>query len=379
MAVALEVVTTPVAVLDADAGGGPGGAPTRPRDAAGAPAAPDLRHHRSAQGGLVRAARRRRGRRRWSRRSATSGGSLEDDVHLVLGPAAPLRSPALRDGHPAGRRTAARAGPLRPRASVTDLVRRRAAHHDLLRPDAPAPAGRPLGGPAPRLGLPAAARPRRGRVPARPQGVAAGRRFRAGHDLGVLRLDRGPVHRVPQRGVGRAPRHGRAGPARAATCAPTPTARCGARSPTTPGSPTWATRSDGAGLARGTARAGVHRRRPRPDRRGRLRLPRRAPRGPHRHRRRQRLPGRGRAGAGRHPGVREVAVYGVPDPEWGERVCAAVVGEADPDAPARVGARAPRAGQAAQGLRGLGRPADDADRQGPPPRAQLASPIGADG
>lgn len=33
-----------------------------------------------------------------------------------------------------------------------------------------------------------------------------------------------------------------------------------------------------------------------------------------------------------HDGVREVAVYGVPDPEWGERVCAAVVGEVDPDA-----------------------------------------------
>ena len=57
-----------------------------------------------------------------------------------------------------------------------------------------------------------------------------------------------------------------------------------------------------------------------------------------------------------HPGVREVAVYGVPDPQWGERVCAAVVGEADPDAPARLGARAARAGQAAQGLRGAGTP-----------------------
>ena len=31
-----------------------------------------------------------------------------------------------------------------------------------------------------------------------------------------------------------------------------------------------------------------------------------------------------------HPGVREVAVYGVPDPQWGQRVCAAVVGEVDP-------------------------------------------------
>jgi long-chain acyl-CoA synthetase len=30
-----------------------------------------------------------------------------------------------------------------------------------------------------------------------------------------------------------------------------------------------------------------------------------------------------------HPGVREVAVFGVPDAEWGQRVCAAYVGDAD--------------------------------------------------
>ena len=45
------------------------------------------------------------------------------------------------------------------------------------------------------------------------------------------------------------------------------------------------------------AGAGVHRRRPRTDRPRRLRLPRRAARRPHHQRRRQRLPGRGGAGA----------------------------------------------------------------------------------
>jgi long-chain acyl-CoA synthetase len=33
-----------------------------------------------------------------------------------------------------------------------------------------------------------------------------------------------------------------------------------------------------------------------------------------------------------HPGVTDVAVFGVPDERWGQRVCAAVVGDADPDA-----------------------------------------------
>jgi long-chain acyl-CoA synthetase len=32
-----------------------------------------------------------------------------------------------------------------------------------------------------------------------------------------------------------------------------------------------------------------------------------------------------------HPGVEDVAVYGVPDEQWGQRVCAAYVGAATPD------------------------------------------------
>jgi long-chain acyl-CoA synthetase len=35
---------------------------------------------------------------------------------------------------------------------------------------------------------------------------------------------------------------------------------------------------------------------------------------------------------GEHPGVHEVAVFGVPDESWGQRVCAAVVGDADEQA-----------------------------------------------
>ena len=61
-------------------------------------------------------------------------------------------------------------------------------------------------------------------------------------DLGVLRLDRGPVHRLPQRGVagtGPAPSAARG---RAARCPSTTTARSGARCRSTPGSPTSATR-----------------------------------------------------------------------------------------------------------------------------------------
>ena len=61
------------------------------------------------------------------------------------------------------------------------------------------------------------------------------------------------------------------------------------------------------------------------DRRRRLHLPRRA-QGRHDHpRRREHLAGRGRGGALLACGVEEVAVVGLPDVEWGQRVAAVVV------------------------------------------------------
>ncbi len=42
------------------------------------------------------------------------------------------------------------------------------------------------------------------------------------------------------------------------------------------------------------------------------------------------------------PGVRETAVFGLPDPAWGQRVCAAVVCAGDLDEPALRSAAAAR-------------------------------------
>ena len=77
-----------------------------------------------------------------------------------------------------------------------------------------------------------------------------------------------------------------------------------------------------------------HRRRRRAPRRPLLGA--RPARRPHHHRRRERVAGRGRAGAATTPGVAEVAVVGRPDPEWGQ-VVAAVVVPADPAGPPTLG------------------------------------------
>ncbi|EPJ34808.1 hypothetical protein STAFG_8132 [Streptomyces afghaniensis 772] len=68
----------------------------------------------------------------------------------------------------------------------------------------------------------------------------------------------------------------------------------------------------------------LHRRRPRPPRRGRLPLPARPQDRPDHLRRRQHLPGRDRVGPARHPAVADAAVFGIPHADWGEEVKAVV-------------------------------------------------------
>ncbi len=154
--------------------------------------------------------------------------------------------------------------------------------------------------------------------------------FPEGADLGVLRRHRGPVHRLPQRGVAGAPRHRRPRAAGSRRCPWTTTARSGARCPTTPGSPTSATRTR-------LRRPGATHRRDRPSRSatsggstttatststadatdliitGGVNV----------------YPLEVENALREHPGVEDVAVFGVPDDDWGQRVCAAVVGSAD--------------------------------------------------
>ena len=118
--------------------------------------------------------------------------------------------------------------------------------------------------------------------------------------------------------------------------------------------------------ARGLARVGLHRRRPGPPRYGRLPLPDRPPPRPHHQRRRQRVPGRGRERAlAAVPGVAEVAVFGLPDEQWGQRVCAAYV--ADAPSPRAASAEEALRAAAADRLAPYKRPKDVRRRPGPAP------------
>ena len=159
---------------------------------------------------------------------------------------------------------------------------------DVLRADPPAAAARPR---RRRLVVVPPAGARRRPVPRTAQARGprgAPRRQR----LGVLRLDRGAVHRLLAGGLAGAPGQRRAGPAR--TAAGDRRARPAVvRRPAVGAVRVLA----GAGEDRGRlARRPGHRRRPRPGGRRRHGLARRPPRGPGHLRRRERLPGRGGGG-----------------------------------------------------------------------------------
>ncbi len=130
-------------------------------------------------------------------------------------PALPLCPAAVRDGHVVGRRQVEhpRAGSTRPpsppRSSGTGRPRCSACPPIC---SGSSPTGTTTGWPD--LGCFRLVAHAGAPCPDRPQ-APADRDAPARLDLGVLRLHRGAVHRLPQRGVARAARHRRAGPARA--------------------------------------------------------------------------------------------------------------------------------------------------------------------
>ena len=67
-------------------------------------------------------------------------------------------------------------------------------------------------------------------------------------------------------------------------------------------------------------------------------------------------------------GVEDIAVFGAEDEQWGQRVCAAVVGPADEEALRAHAHAQPGAGQAAQGVPPPRRSPAHAHRKGPPAR-----------
>ena len=217
----------------------------------------------------------RRRRRRARGRGAVALGLRRQRREPRALAALPLGTAAVRHGHGAGGRPGRRARPVRPGAGHGG-DRAGAADVHVLRADAPAAAVRALGrgrhaGPV----VVPARRARRCAVPGRGE-AAAGRDVPRGVDLGVLRLHRGPVHRLPLRGVARAARDGRPGPARPGAV------HRRRRHDLVRGAAVRAVlllrrpRQDGRRLARHPGRAGVHGRRPRPARRRRLPVPRRA-------------------------------------------------------------------------------------------------------
>ena len=174
--------------------------------------------------------------------------------------------------------------------------------------------------------------------------------FPDGIDLGVLRLDRGPVHRLPLRGVARAARDGRPGPARPGAVHRRRRHDLVRGAAVRPVLLLRRPREDGRRVAGHPGRAGVHRRRPRPARRRRLPVPRRPARGPGHQRRRQRLPARGRAGAPRAPGRRRRRGVRRPRRRVGPAGLRGVRRHGDARRARRVRPRAARAAQAAQDL-----------------------------
>ena len=194
-----------------------------------------------AQGRLVGAARRA-GRPRARRRGAGAVGLRGRRRQPGAEPAAPLRAAAVRHRHAAGRRPGRRARrrstrrPSPPRSCeqrpttmfcVPTHLQRLFAHWDEV--GVPDLSSFRLVAHAGAACPPAVKR-------------AAGRAVPGRLDLGVLRLHRGPVHRLPQRGVAASGPAPSAGPGRDARCCSTTTAPSGARCPSTPGSPTSAPR-----------------------------------------------------------------------------------------------------------------------------------------
>ena len=130
-------------------------------------------------------------------------------------PALPLSAAPVRDGNGARRRAGGDPGAVRPgRGHGGDQDR--AADVDVLRADPPAAALRALGrgGGARPVLLPAGGARRRA-VPARDQ-AAADRGVPGRQHLGVLRVDRGPVHRLPRARSGWRGRAPSGGPGRGA-------------------------------------------------------------------------------------------------------------------------------------------------------------------